>query len=133
MKFKKIIKSIFFWKKNGSPEIPKAEEMIQLYLKYIPQLKKAFQNNDTPFDGDYLKRMYDFWGGYRDWDNNESVSYGNDFPVSPIMLPNPFPDSSDKREEKTPLAVAHELERIPLKVDIENLMRRLLFLEANQN
>lgn len=121
MKLKKIIKSIFFWKKKGDPEIPKAEEMIQLYLKYIPQLKKAFDFNDAPFNGDYFKRMYDFWAGYRDWNDNTEVNYNPDFPVAPVMLPNPWSVSEDKREEKTPLAVADELERIPLKVNVDDL------------
>lgn len=128
MKIKKIIKTIFFWKKKGNPEIPKAEEMIQMYLKYIPQLRKAFQNDDPIFDGDYLKRMYDFWGGYRDWDNNETVDYNPDFPPQAIMLPAiPW---EDKREEKTPLSVAHELERIPLKVNLENLDEKIALFKS---
>lgn len=123
MKLKKIMKSIFFWKKKGNPEIPEAERMLQLYLKYIPQLRKVMNGDENPFDGNYFKRMYDFWA---DWDDvRENVTViPFDQQGDEVKL------IDDKRKEATPLSVVKELEHIPVPFDLMNIHRKILMFKS---
>lgn len=106
------INQVFFWKKKGTIEIPKAEEMIEAFIKYMPKIKKATDELRNSFNGDFLKRMYDFWAGYR---TNE---YGD------VEEPN-LVHMDDKRETKMPMAVAGELEHFPRPFDLQNLDEKI--------
>lgn len=123
MKFVKVITKIFFWKKNGNPEIPEAERMLQLYLKYIPQLRKVMNGQENIFDGNYLKRMYDFWEDFEDRiDEAEGITRNPAHEDVKLL--------NDTRKEATPLSVVKELEHIPVPFDLKNLHRKILMFKS---
>lgn len=127
--------AIFFGKENKKRKVNKAEEMLQLYVKYIPQIRKIMRDeqeretSEILSDGQIMGQMYDF---YKD--------YGNTVGVTPVVwdgmgrttfsvnADGTIP-SSDKRKEATPLSVMNELERVPTPFDCENLDEKISTLK----
>ena len=126
--FKKF-KGLFFNPKKE--KVNKAEEMIQsyamktsfshsmiqLYLKYIPQLK-AVANGESVINSDEIKKgMYDF---FKNYDNTDGFEF--------TAIPNIEGLSIEEHTEKiaaTPLSVMSELETIPTPFNCENLNSKI--------
>lgn len=125
MKFIKVITKIFFWNKKGEPEIPEAERMLQLYLKYIPQLRKVMNGEVNSFDGNYFKRMYDFWA---DWADISDEEEGVNTRIHPAQ--EDVKILNDTRKEATPLSVVKELEHIPVPFELTHLHRKILMFKS---
>lgn len=125
-----ILKGLFFWNKNKPTEAKKAEEMLQLYVKYIPEIRKIMRKEEEEAqmsEGEIIGQMYDFYKNYGQttqgmtpaiWDGmgNGTITINGDgsFPLKP-----------DKRQDATPLSVMNELERVPLPFDCENLDEKI--------
>lgn len=124
------LKSLFFWNKNKKTEATKAEEMLQLYVKYIPQIKKIMRESEDieiTSEGQIVGQMYDFYKNYGDnapivseWAGNGTLTVNADG----SLVPKP-----DKRETATPLSVMTELERVPTPFDCENLDEKIYTLK----
>lgn len=122
----KLTTKVFFWTKKG-PQIPKAEEAILAFLKYLPEIRKRVkeeQNKMFNGEGDLLKRMYDFYAGFRNGDDDIQVPgivpWGQQQALTGGTEPN-----ADARETKTPMEVAGQLEKIPMKVDMVDLDEKI--------
>lgn len=117
--------AVFFGKKNQKKEIKKAEEMMKLYLKYIPQLKKVMrEQEDDPF---YEKKvgeyMYDFY-------EKVELQIENTFqtPMQVDGLGN-LVVKPDNRQEIKPVTIMNELETIPNPFNCENLDKKISVLK----
>lgn len=117
------IKSLFFWRKDKQTEIQKAEEMLQLYTKYIPEIRKIMRDNpeDQLSDGQMVGQMYDYYNTLDDTTNNTFVMTGNSTVISSgVILP-----PHDPRIAATPLSVMCELETVPTPFTVENLQEKI--------
>ena len=122
-------------------ELKKPEEMLQLYLKYIPQLR-AIMSGENPdvdaTDGQIIGRMYDFYADYggtqgpnfnngsfmmqpsirvlgeEDFDNDHLAANG-------LEVDEKFINPKDKRIAKKPVEVVAELETVPTPFTLEGL------------
>jgi hypothetical protein len=162
---KKVKDVISFWpwtkenivkraQKKKEAELKKPEEMLQLYLKYIPQLR-AIMSGENPninaTDGTIIGRMYDFYAdfggtqdnftggnfmagtmphqmvGPEDFDNDHLAANGLDVPDGFIN-----PKDKDKRKVAKPVDVVGELETVPTPFTLEGLDEKIqLFKDKN--
>lgn len=124
----KSITKLFFWKKSGKKELPKMEEMLQTFIKYIPEIRKVIQaeqkkaNEEMGIrrwddESSLLKRMYDFYAD-AEGDTMENPRF-NHLTGEPLALP------ADSRIDKKPMEVAAELERAPIKINLTNLDEKI--------
>ena len=109
-------KGLFFWRKNKETEAQKAEEMLQLYVKYIPQLRKIMREEETGerTDGEIIGQMYDYYENIEE-DREERTSVWNGT-LTVDSIGNTV--NTDKRIEATPKSVKHELENVPTPFDV---------------
>ena len=113
---------LFFWKNKGESEIPKAEEMLELYLKYVPRLRAALDGQESEF----IKQMYDF---YADW--AETMGYRNHIiPRNAIEMGLSDEIIKDARQEIKPILVKEELETIPVPFTLEDLDEKINLFKA---
>lgn len=132
---------LWFWKKwkkkDKKAEVNKAEEMLQMYLKYIPQIR-ALANGETltgVSDGQMIGRMYDFFANYNGTQMvgvNPGFFHGAvplqadaDFSVdnlgaNGLDVPKDYLEGS-KRKEAKPVDVVGELETVPTPFTLEGL------------
>ncbi len=112
---------LFFWtKKKERPMNEKAEEMIQLYIKYIPQIRAMMrQAHDEDMTsgsiGHAVGQMYDF---FKDLEPSLQNAMEPWTPVSSMQDRLAAP--KDERKEAKPLAVRDELEEVPAPWSVEN-------------
>lgn len=120
-------KGLFFWRKNKKSESEKAEEMLQLYIKYVPQLRKIMNEGQSmQTDGEIVGQMYDYYQNAQentgmsrfDFDNNTVTVNAN----GAILPP------KDGRIVATPLSVMGELETVPTPFTLENLDEKIATL-----
>lgn len=133
-KAKDIIKGLFFWRKNPEKESAKAEEMLKLYLKYIPQLR-AIMNGANPdlevSDGELIGRMYDFYqdAGFaaNTMANPIDLAQFQQGNVGPngLTVPEPYLKPTDERKDKKPVEVVSELETVPTPFTLEGLDEKI--------
>lgn len=117
------LKGIFFGKKNQKNELKKAEEMLQLYVKYIPQLRKIMREEDQgSSDGEIIGQMYDFYKDVDALTENRFIT-GATFNSSGGIV------DTDNRKEVTPLSVMNELETVPTPFTVENLDEKIATLK----
>ena len=119
------LKGLFFWRKSKQTEAQKAEEMLQLYVKYIPQIKKIMRDDSMGegiSEGDMIGRMYDF---FKNYDNTTPVigqwQVINGTGEMAMDGEGNLIPKVDNRKEATPLSVMNELGRVPTPFDCENL------------
>jgi hypothetical protein len=148
---KKVKDVISFWpwtKENREKRaLKKPEQMLQLYLKYIPQLR-AMMSGENPdinaTDGQIVGRMYDFYadaygdGNFMagtmphqiqqaDFNNENLAANGLDIPDGFIN-----PSEKDKRKVAKPVDVVGELETVPTPFTLEGLDEKIqLFKDKN--
>lgn len=115
------------------------EEMLQLYLKYIPQLRAVMSGenpNINATDGELIGRMYDFYADYGGTGGHGNMGNGSFMMANPIT-PAEFDDDhvaanglevddhlihpSDKRKVAKPVDVVCELETVPTPFTLEGL------------
>ena len=118
MKTKKIIDGLFFWRKNKKTEATKAEEMLQLYVKYIPQLRKIMRDEEEEpqtSEGQIIGQMYDY---YKDAEQtqDQTMTAWNEGTITVNSMGTVM--NNDKRKVVTPVEVMHELERVPTPFDV---------------
>lgn len=105
---------LFFWQKN------KAEDMLQLYIKYIPEIRKIMNEGNvlSAIEGETVGRMYDY---YRNYDDQMSspMDFDGDMPM----------ESKDSRIVATPLSVMVELETVPTPFTVEKLDEKIATLK----
>lgn len=119
-------KGLFFWNKKNKSE--KAEEMLQLYLKYIPQLRKVMNEGQSmSTDGEIIGQMYDYYKNYNDTIAMTPIAFdgtGITFnSTGSIVKP------TDERIVATPLSVMGELETVPTPFSNENLDEKIATLK----
>lgn len=113
-------KGIFFWLRKSKSQEEKAEEMMKLVMKYLPQARQMMNSGATQIsDGRIIGQMYDF---YQDFDNTRGAE------VQPWREFNDLPANEqqaqiDAREAKKPVDVVQELDTVPMpwSVDEESL------------
>jgi len=120
-------KGLFFWMKKKS-DAENAEDMVQLYLKYMPQLKKIMnEGQQVPSDGKIIGQMYDY---YKDYNGTLQMT-PMEFDVIAIgpndtMAGGGEPQKKgDERIVATPVSVMNELETVPNPFTIENLDEKI--------
>lgn len=119
--------NIFFWSKRNksNSENKKAEEMIQTYIKYLPELRKVMREanaeQDADTNGKLLGQMYDFYEDAMTNTNAQIMTWEGGVTInsSGAVV------NSDKRIEATPLAVLEELERVPIPFTCEKLDEKI--------
>ena len=135
-KEKETTKGLFFWRKGQDKEVKKAEEMMKLFLKYLPLLKIADQEMNKRYDeeagvssdGKIIGRMYDFFEDHGELLNNDWIG-GTTIITNPSSLDvNSQPTKKDERIEATPVSVMAELERVPTPFTIEGLEEKIATL-----
>ncbi len=114
------IQSFFGLKTKAKREAEKIEQGIKMYLKYIPQLRKIANNeNSMDSDNEIIARLYDF---YQNFDHSfpafNSVHLNDDFSTKP-----------DERKTVTPFSVIQELEIIPTPFTLENIDDKIALLK----
>lgn len=110
-------KGLFFWRKTQKTKVEKAEEMLQLYLKYVPQLRKIMNEDHVMgSDGEMIGKMYDFYKNY----NNTIPQTRVDFDSSMTEE-----KKKDERIAANPLSVMQELETVPTPFTVENLDEKI--------
>lgn len=112
-------KGLFFWRKDPKEETKKAEEMLQLYVKYIPQIRKLMRDqpeNELLSDGEIIGQMYDFYEDAQATIENNVGMWGDGAPV--VVSWDGTPHSNDNRKEAKPVDVQHELEKVPTPFDV---------------
>lgn len=146
----------WFWRKNKKQsEVNKAEEMLQMYLKYIPQIR-ALANGDTlngVTDGQMIGRMYDFFASYhggvgnvatatgffhgtipnpQDVGNFEDAETLADVAANGLDVPDSFihPTQADKRKTAKPVDVVSELETVPTPFTLEGLDEKIALFKS---
>jgi hypothetical protein len=115
------LSGLFFWRKQKS-EAVKAEEMIQLYIKYIPQLKQAMERQKDQVvgtDGEIIGRMYDYYKNWEEDFNNNDRWNGDETGI----------EKKDERIVATPLSVMKELETVPTPFSVEGLDEKIATLK----
>lgn len=126
------LKGLFFWKRKKKSEVDEAEKMIQLYIKYIPELKKIMRNADeTASEGEMIGMMYDFYANHgstqNPFDNDNEMGMGTRSitlnSLGAIVPP------EDARIAVTPLSVRNELETIPTPFTVEKLDEKIKTLK----
>lgn len=102
------LKGLFFWKQKPT-ESQKAEEMLQLYVKYIPQLRKIMREEESEQEstGMIIGQMYDYYENVDEIVETESGRWSNTTAI------HTNPEETDKRKEVTPVSVKHELGNVP--------------------
>lgn len=150
--FGKKVPSIFFWRKPPQTEVQKAEEMIQLYVKYIPQLKKLMyeqEGESGESDGYLVGRMYDFYqdamgGGLTTLDFNAGtrrnfpmLATPATFPLGDVApngleVPLQYMVPEDTRKEAKPVDVVAELETVPTPFTMEGLDEKIELFKAKK-
>lgn len=112
----KKLRGFFF----GKTEIEKADEMLQLYMKHLPKLKKLMnEGNIFAPEEEIEKQLYDFFQNYG------GTVIENDAPWNqgPLTFDTngsiaiPF----DKRETAKPIDVLNQLDIIPTPFTVENI------------
>lgn len=120
------LKGIFFWKKKKKTDVEKAEDMLKLYMKHIPQIRQVMNTNHLPMtDGQLIGQMYDHYQDATNTADNHVRAF-TDFEGPPDM-PN---EEKAKRIKKKPVEVESELERVPMpfEVDAEDLDAKIELL-----
>lgn len=109
-------KGLFFWRKDKQTESQKAEEMLQLYVKYIPQLKKIMreEESDERSDGEIIGQMYDYYENIEEDRDDRTEVWSNTLTVDSVGNT----VNADNRKEVTPKSVKHELENVPTPFDV---------------
>lgn len=136
MKLPKLPRGLFFWKKDPKKEMQKAEEMLQLYVKYIPQIRKLMrdqEDNELMSDGEIIGQMYDFYEDAQTTIENNMGMWTGGATVSVDM--SGMVVSQDKRKEAKPVDVQHELEKVPTPFDVtlKNLDDKIETLKDKKN
>ncbi len=139
--FGKMVPSIFFWTKKKQTEVQKAEEMIQLYVKYIPELKRIMRESNTfvdDSDGDFIGRMYDFYADA--YGGNTAINFAVPARIQPVTaemfplgdvapngldVPLQYMQPKDERKEAKPVDVVAELETVPTPFTMEGLDEKI--------
>lgn len=158
LKKKMNFTGLWFWRKNKQPktEVNKAEEMLQMYLKYIPQIR-ALANGaslDSVTDGQMIGRMYDFFSDYHGGvggnvtangffhgtipqpmaadGNFEDADTPADVYANGLDVPDQFlhPNPKDKRKEAKPVDVVGELETVPTPFTLEGLDEKIALFKS---
>lgn len=143
----------WFWRKKKQTEVNKAEEMLQMYLKYIPQIR-ALANGSTldgVSDGQMIGRMYDFFADYTgrgnattgffhgiaaapdaDAANFQDAETPADVAANGIDVPENFihPTQADKRRVAKPVDVVSELETVPTPFTLEGLDDKIALFKS---
>jgi hypothetical protein len=127
MKLKKT-KGLFFWRKEKKTEVEKAEEMLQLYTKYLPIIRKILREDqeEQSSDGEIIGRMYDFYKDYADGIHVTSAGFTDGMITvngSGIVQP------PDPRKPATPLSVMGELETVPTPFTVKDLDEKIATLK----
>lgn len=117
-------KGLFFWRKTKKSESEKAEEMLQLYLKYIPQLRKIMNEGQVmQTDGEIVGQMYDYYKNY-----NGTVAmtpFAFDNTMITVNATGGAVPPKNERITATPLSVMGELETVPTPFTVENLDEKI--------
>lgn len=151
---KKVQDIISFWpwtkenkdkraQKKKNAEMKKPEEMLQLYLKYIPQLR-AIMSGENPnidaTDGEIIGRMYDFYADYGGTQGPNGITNGSFMMAQPIGeadfdndhlaangldVDEKFITPKDKRIAKKPVEVVAELGTVPTPFTLEGLEEKI--------
>lgn len=111
-----MAKGIFFWRKHTEAE--KAEEMLQLYIKHLPALRKIMrEQDDETTDGTIIGQMYDY---YENIEEDINIATGVWTHQDTLTI---APESEDRRKEAKPIDVKNELgnEPTPFNVDFRDL------------
>lgn len=140
---------LWFWRNKKQSEVNKAEEMLQMYLKYIPQIRAlANGDNSNISDGQYIGRMYDFFANYngtadvinpgffqgtmpmpmRDADGG-GFSEDN-IAANGLDVPDQFLHPTDKRKVAKPVDVVSELETVPTPFTLEGLDEKIAMFKS---
>jgi len=126
----KSAEGIFFGKKKQKKEIKKAEEMMQMYLKYIPKLRKIMRDQDENelTEKEVENGMYDFYKkAYEVTENTFANSeLTTNFSVNSLGHLAVKPDN---RQEIKPITIMNELETIPTPFTCENLDKKISVLK----
>ena len=118
-------KGVFFGKNNQKEELKKAEEMMQLYLKYIPQLKKVMREQEDIDVKEVQDGMYDFYKKVGVGDTTEFDSPMSFHTNGSLIIPY----KPDERQEIKPITVMNELETVPTPFTCENLDKKIAVLK----
>ncbi len=121
--FKKLkTQGFFFWRKDKKSESDKAEDMLKLYVKYIPQLRAIMNEGQTLGSvGSIVGQMYDFYENY-----NHTIGDHRDFILNPLGEGVTMkPKKEDERISATPLSVMTELETVPTPFNLEGLDEKI--------
>lgn len=151
---KKVKDVISFWpwtkenkgkraQKKKDAEMKKPEEMLQLYLKYIPQLR-AIMSGENPninaSDGQIIGRMYDFYADYNGTTGGDFMSdtmpiaqanWGNDnLAANGLTVDEELINPKDPRKVAKPVDVVHELETVPTPFTLEGLDEKIALFKS---
>lgn len=118
MKLLKLPKGLFFWRNSEKKEAQKAEEMLQLYVKYIPQIRKIMREEDTDerSDGEIIGQMYDYYKDAEETTRNVVDEWGGEMSLSVNSSGKII--NTDKRKSMTPVEAMKELEQVPTPFDV---------------
>lgn len=126
---KRSLKSIglFFLKKlRPKTQAERAEEMMQLAIKYLPLLKQAANRNDAIVsDGEIIGRLYDFVKNADDFQAPFEFEPGHNHETGE-RLP-------DNRPEAKPKEILDELETVPTPFTVENLDQKIESLKSRES
>lgn len=102
------LSGIFFWRKKKKTEAEKADDIMQVYIKNLPQIRAMLNNQSVQMaDGEIIGKMHDH---YKD------ALATTEAHVQPWATFNEAPNDKqdeDKREKKKPVEVRSELEEVP--------------------
>lgn len=113
-------KGLFFWRKKPT-ETEKAEEMLKLYMKHLPALRKIMRDEDSDerTDGTIIGEMYDYWENIEE---EQNIVTGVWTHADTLAISK---ESEDNRKEVTPVSVRHELEGVPTPFNIDHLDEKI--------
>lgn len=102
-----------FWPFKKKSDTEKAEDMLKLYIKHLPQLRSAMNQNNPEIaqesDGVILGKMFDF---HKDMEHGENT-------IAPFLSPVSMGEDKDERVDKKPVEVLAELETVPTPFNID--------------
>lgn len=123
----KKLRGFFF----GKTEAEKAEEMLQLYMKHLPKLRKIMNEGYvSSTDEEIEKSMYDFYEDFAGQVETVNRAWlSSDMTLTVDSLGHPV----DPRKSEKPISVLKELETIPTPFSCEKLDEKIeLFKDKNR-